>query len=211
MLNISMKFDLELYPYGYINLIKNKNVVNSFSDIDTKNENLNVTNKIYLKIPSCSINLDKILEAWKDINIDLHVIIAKCGKYFDKELFYFREKNLKIKNVHPLIETNDIFNASFIKKISKSDIKEIFIGRNDLVNIMKNDRKEVDNIIKLYKHRFKTYIGGFSEEILETRKAGDCNSCRNFILDGENEKVYTEKEKDFLKGALISEYDLQKL
>lgn len=201
MLNISMKFDLELYPYGYINLIKNKNVIDSFSKVDTGNKNLNITNKIYLKIPSCSINLDRIVEAWKDINVDLHVIIAKCGKYFDKELSYFREKNPEIKNVHPLIETNDIFDVSFIKKINRSDIKELFIGRNDLVNIMKNNREEVDKVIKLYKHRFKTYVGGFSEEIIETRKVGDCNSCRNFILDGENEKVYTEVEKKFLKRS----------
>lgn len=205
MLKLSLKIDLELNPDLFkirrIDLLKmNRNIFN----INNLMLDLESPKKFYIKIPSCSSNINSLIEDVYNANFEPYVIIAKSGFYFDKEMDYFLEKHKSIehKNVYPLLETNDIFNISLIKKLRRNNIKEVFIGRNDLTNIMKNDKNDIERIVEIYKNSFKTYVGGFSESIIENRKPGDCNSLRKFILDGSKEKDYTEKEKELLRKLL---------
>ena len=164
-----------------------------------KQYQIEIDNDFYIKIPTSSYNIKSLIKFLKNYGYNPKVIIAKCGFYYKKDIEYFK-KNNGVDEVYPLFETNDMFIADFIKGIANSGLNKIFIGRNDLKNIMNNSLNDIETVCNIYKNINKnTYIGGFTDRVIEERKAGDNNSCRYFIITGTDEKEYNDKQKEYVK------------
>jgi hypothetical protein len=164
-----------------------------------KQYQIEIDNDFYIKIPTSSYNIKSLIKFLKNYGYNPKVIIAKCGFYYKKDIEYFKRNN-DVDKVYPLFETDDIFKSDFIKNISRINLDKIFIGRNDLQNIMNNIPEDIENICSIIKTINKnTYIGGFTDKVIEERKAGDNNSCRYFIISGIDEKEYNDKQKEYVK------------